>query len=77
MSHDELLQKAPVMWTPGLRHSAARKRCKKTQSKINVTILAGTGGFWTGQAIPVSDFLCSGSRVSLGLVGKLGVAKGH
>ena len=59
--------KTPVMWTPGLRHSAARKKCKKTQSKINVRLLAGTGGFWTGQAIPVSDFLCSGSRLSLGI----------
>jgi hypothetical protein len=58
---------SPVMWTPGLRHSAARKKCKKTQSKINVRLLAGTGGFWTGQAIPVSDFLCSGSRLSLGI----------
>jgi hypothetical protein len=60
-------QYPPVMWTPGLRHSAARKKCNKTQSKINVRLLAGTGGFWTGQAIPVSDFLCSGSRLSLGI----------
>jgi len=28
--HDQ--QYPPVMWTPGLRHSAARKKCKKTQS---------------------------------------------
>ena len=65
--HHAPILKTPVMWTPGLRHSAARKKCKKTQSKINVRLLAGTGGFWTGQAIPVSDFLCSGSRLSLGI----------
>ena len=40
---------ARFVHTPGLRQSATRKKCKKTQSKIIVRLRAGTGGFWTGQ----------------------------
>jgi hypothetical protein len=58
--------KTPVMWTLGFGQSATRKQCKKTQSTINVRLLAGTGGFWTGQAIPVSNFLCSGVKTESG-----------
>jgi hypothetical protein len=42
-------QYPPVLYTPGLGQSATRKKCKKTQSKINIRLLAGAEGFWTGQ----------------------------
>jgi hypothetical protein len=39
----------PVLWTLDFGQSATREKCKKTQSTINVRLLAGAGSFWTGQ----------------------------
>jgi hypothetical protein len=61
---------SPVKWTPGFGQSGAHKKCKKTQSKINVRLRVGAGVFGQG-GIPVGAFLCSGSQVSWGWWGSL------